>query len=250
MSVTSAPGTGDPALTVRLFGGARVLRNGETMAPPPGAPSTLLRVVATHGAVHVEELCEALWPESPTATGRARLRNVLSRLRATCGEVVMRVGDTVSLAGQVQVDLALFEQTARKALAIPPGDPERVTTAKRALAFHDGELLPEDLYREWAAGPRERARTLRLALLDAVADDAASSGDVNGALRRWEEATRIEPYDEVRYVAMAQLLVAHGRWGAAHAVLERADASLAALGLPPSPALQRVRRDLDGSSGE
>lgn len=244
MLATSAPGSSSPGLCVRLFGGARVVRDGATVSPPSGAPAALLRVVAAHGAVHVEELVEALWPDLPTGTGRARLRNVLSRLRASCGDVVVRVGDTVSLAGEVAVDLALFEQTARQALALPAGTPERVATAKRALAFHDGELLPEDLYREWAVAPRERARGYRLALLDAVAEDAAAAGDVSGAVRRWEEAMRLEPYDEVRYVAMARLLVQHARWGAAHAVLERADAALAALGLPESPALREVRGTL------
>ena len=244
MVTSTAQESASPALGVRLFGGARVVRDGEVVSPPSGAPAALLRLVAAQRTVRVDELCEALWPEAPTDTGRARLRNVLSRLRATCGDVVVRVDDSVTLAAAVEVDLALFEQTARQALALPPGDPERVATAKRALAVHDGELLPEDLYREWAAFPRERVRGLRLALLDAVAEDAAAGGDVTGALRRWEEATRLEPYDEVRYVAMARLLVAHGRWGAAHAVLERADAALAELGLPPSPALQEVRREV------
>lgn len=244
MLARAVPGPSAPAVGVRLFGGARVVREGRPVTPPAGAPAALLRVVATCGAVHVEELAEALWPDAPHGSGRARLRNVLSRLRASCGDVVVRVGETVAVAEGVEVDLAVFEGTARKALALPVDSPERAATAKRALACHDGELLPEDLYREWATVPRERARGLRLALLDAVAEDAARAGDVNGALRRWEEASRLEPYDEVRYVAMARLLLEHGRSGAAHAVLERAEAALAALALPPSPALLEVRRAL------
>lgn len=244
MLATTAPGPSATAVGVRLFGGVRVVRDGEQVAPPPGAPSALLRMVAACGAVHLEELAEALWPESPAGAGRTRLRNVLSRLRAGCGDVVVRVGESVAIADGVEVDLAVFEANARRALALPVGDPERAVAAKAALARHDGELLPEDLYREWAVAPRERARAYRLALLDAVAEDAAAAGDVSGAVRRWEEATRLEPYDEVRYVAMARLLVQHARWGAAHAALERADAALAALGLPASPALQEVRRAL------
>jgi DNA-binding SARP family transcriptional activator len=238
---------GEPAATtayVRLFGGAQVERDGLPAPPPAGAPSALLRIVATWGALHVEQVCEALWPGAPPATGRARLRNVLSRLRAACGELVVRESDTVRLGDGVAVDLAVFESTARAALGRSEGSSERIALAKRALACHDGELLPEDLYREWATVPRERARALRLALLDAVAEDAAAAGDVSGALRRWEEATALEPYDEVRYVAMARLLLAHGRWGAAAAVLDRADSALAALSLPASPALREVRAAL------
>jgi DNA-binding SARP family transcriptional activator len=249
MLATGSPESPEEPVAVRLFGGTRVVPAGsgpgDGVQPPAGTPAALLRLVAVRGSLHVEEVCDALWPDSPPGAGRARLRNVLSRLRAACGAVVVRDGETVALAPGVQVDVAVFEATARTALALPAGSPERVTTAKRALALHDGDLLPEDLYREWAAAPRERARGLRLALLDAVAEDAAAAGDVTGALRRWEEACRIEPYDEVRYVAMARLLLAHGRSGAAHAVLERADATLAALSLPPSPALLEVRQAME-----
>ena len=65
MLATTARGKSAAAVGVRLFGGVRVVRDGEQVAPPPGAPSALLRMVAACGAVHLEELAEALWPESP-----------------------------------------------------------------------------------------------------------------------------------------------------------------------------------------
>ena len=236
-----------PARTaVRLFGGLRLTQDGAPLPAPVGTCATLLRIVAVTGAVHVDELSEALWPESPPGAGRARLRNVLSRLRACCGDVVIRVGETVAVADDVEVDVAVFESAARRALAMPAGA-ERAACAKEALSWCTGEVLPEDVYHEWAAAPRERVRHHRLALLDVVAEDAAADGDVAGALRRWQEATQIEPYDEQRYVAMAQLLVADGRWGAAHTVLERAEAALAELGLTVSPPLLEVRRQLSDS---
>lgn len=232
------------ATVVRLFGGLRVVRDGVVVTPPVGTCATLVRIVATSGAVHVDELTEILWPESPPGAGRARLRNVLSRVRAACGDVVIRVGETVAVADDVQVDVAVFESTARRALAMPAGSPDGEVWAKRALSWHDGELLPEDIYREWAAAPRQRARHYRLSLLDLLADAAAGEGDVDGALRRWQEAAQTEPYDEARYVRMASLLVDHGRWGAAHSVLERATATLADLGLAASPGLVDVRERL------
>lgn len=234
-----------PATTVlRLFGGLRVSRDGTALPAPVGTCAALLRIVATSGAVHVDELSEALWPESAPGAGRARLRNVLSRLRASCGDLVVRVGETVALAEDVEVDVAVFASTARRALALPADAKDRQAWAKQALSWCTGELLPEDIYHEWAAAPRERVRHYRLALLDLVAEEAAAAGDVAGALRRWQEAAQLEPYDEARYVKMASLLVDDGRWGAAHTVLDRAEAALAGLGLTPSPALLAVRRRL------
>lgn len=240
----SAPQGTTATTAVRLFGGLRLLRAGEPVAPPVGTCAALVRIVASSGALHVDELTEALWPDSAPGAGRARLRNVLSRVRASCGDVVVRVGESVAVSDEVEVDLAVFESLARRALATREDDAQREACAKRALSWCTGELLPEDLYREWAAAPRERVRHYRLALLDLLADHAAAAGDVPGALRRWQEAASLEPYDEGRHVKMAALLVDDGRWGAAHAVLERATAALAELGLSESPGLADVRRRL------
>ena len=237
-----------PASTVlRVFGGLRLSRDGSPLPTPVGTCAALLRIVATSGAVHVDELSEALWPESAPGAGRARLRNVLSRLRASCGDVVIRVGETVAVSDDVEVDVAVFESTARRALALPAGTAERQAWAKQALSWASGELLPEDIYHDWSAAPRERARHYRLALLDLLAEESAAAGDVAGALRRWQEAAQIEPYDETRYVKMARLLVADGRWGAAHTVLERAESALSDLGLPASPDLVELRREISAA---
>lgn len=227
---------------VRIFGR---LRCGDGyVASPVGTPAALLRMVATYGAVHVDEACEALWPDAPADAGRARLRNVLSRLRAGCGHLLVRDGDTVALADGVVVDLALFDAYARRALGSGEGDEHVEELAKRALAMSAEILLPEDLYRDWAAAPRERVRRHRLALLDLLAARAVARGDVAAAERRWQEAIDLEPYDEARYVAAARGLRQAGRWGTAHCLLDRAEAALAALGLAPTPDLLVLREQL------
>lgn len=227
---------------VRIFG--RLRCGDESSASPVGAPAALLRLVATYGAVHVDEVCEALWPDAPADAGRARLRNVLSRLRAGCGDLLVRDGATVALAEDVVVDLALFDAYARRALASDDGDEHAEELAKRALAMSADVLLPEDLYRDWAAAPRERVRRHRLALLDLLADRAVARGDVTAADRRWQEAIDLEPYDEARYVTAARGLLQAGRWGPAHRLLDRAEAALAVLGLSPTPELMVLREQL------
>ena len=233
-------------MSVQLFGGLRVLVDGAAVDVPSGAPARLLRLVAAHGTLPVERVLELMWPGVEPTTGRTRLRNVLSRLRTVCGDVLVRSGHAVAVGPDVQVDLVVFEAAARRALSLPPGPPAE-EAAKAALAgCAAGELLPEDVYADWAAAPRERARRYRLALLDAVAAGAAAQGDVSRAMRSWQEAIELEPYDESRYVTAAEALVACGRWGAAHALLGRADRALSALGLPASPELARLRRSMTG----
>lgn len=227
---------------VRIFG--RLSCGHGAAALPTGASAALLRLVATYGAVHVDEVCEALWPDAQPDAGRARLRNVLSRLRACCGDLLVRDGATVALADDVVVDLALFDAYARRALACHEDDAHAEELAKLALAMSAEVLLPEDLYRDWAAAPRERVRRYHLALLDLLATRAMARGDVAAAERRWQEAIDLEPYDETRYVAAARGLLQAGRWGTAHRLLDRAEAALAVLGLAPTPDLLVLREQL------
>lgn len=237
-----------PGTSIRLFGGLQVVVDGRTVAAPAGTPGAVLRLVATLGAVHLDELCEFIWPESPAGSGRTRLRNVLSRLRSSCGDVLVRVGDGVAVADGVTVDLAQFQSDARRCLNLPMDDPLRTVLCKNALEMSEQPLLPEDVYREWAAAPRERVRRYRLQLIDALAQSAARAGDITEALHRLEEAIAADPYDESRHLFAANLLLSAGRHGPAHRLLNEAEQALAELGLGPTPELQRLRRQLrDGA---
>lgn len=238
----------DCDVQIQIFGRLTVARAGTALPPVVGAPAALLRLIATLGAVHVDEIIEALWPEASADSGRTRLRNVLSRLRNSCGDVLVRVGATVAVADGVVVDLAVFDALARRSLALESDDPEADVLAKRALVFCEQVLLPEDVYRDWAAAPREQVRRRRLALLDLLAERAAARGDVRGAELRWLEAIEIEPFDEARYVAAARTMLGAGRWGTAHRLLQRAEVAMSTLGLPVTPELLNLRRALSTSA--
>ena len=84
-------------------------------------------------------------------------------------------------------------------------------------------------------------RQQRLALLDAIAADAEAAGATDDSLAALDAAVEIDPWDEERYLRMARVLVAAGRLGAAHRVIERARAALGELGLELSVDLDRLR---------
>ena len=102
--------------------------------------------------------------------GRRRLRNLLNRVRATCGELVARDGEALVLAPDADVDARGFEDAAAAVGWRRTG--ERAGLARAALARYEGELLPADRYEAWASAPRERLRRRYLDLLDLLADDA------------------------------------------------------------------------------
>ena len=232
-------GDGPRGYLITVLGGFGVEADGRSLAPPPGRSSTLVKLLALAGApVPVAEAIEDLWPEVEETTGRRRLRNLLNRLRAGCGELVVRDGDALTLAPGTEVDARGFEEAALAITSAP--DEARPGLARTALARYRGELLPADRYEPWATAHRERLRRRYLELLDLLSEDAVERGDVDEAIRLLDSAQLAEPLDESRYLRAAELLLFQGRRGSAQVLIERARRVARELGLAESPRLSRL----------
>lgn len=224
---------------ITLLGSFAVTVDGKTLELPAGRPSTLVKLLALAGGpLRPEEAIEVLWPGTDDATGRQRLRNLLNRLRTSCGDLVRRDGDTLVL-GPAQVDARGFESDAEAALAA--GGQERPGLARAALARYRSGLLPGDRYEPWVASARERLQRRYLELLDLLTDDAVDRGDVDEAIRMLDRAQVAEPLDENRYLRAAELLLFQGRRGSAQTLIERAAKVREELGLGDSEQLARLR---------
>ena len=224
---------------ISVLGRFTLTRGGRPVPLSPGQATQLLKLVAVSGGrVPAEVAIDALWPEAGREAGRNRLRTVLNRQRAEAGEVIVRAGDMLMLAPEVQVDLELFQAEGRRALALGLAEPAlAVAVARTAVARYRGDVLPDDLYEEWARGPRELARRTMLQLLDLCADAATARGDLDETRRVIELTIDLAPYDDARYLRAATALLEQGRRGAALTVVRRARAALAELGLQPPPNL-------------
>ena len=224
---------------ISVLGRFTLTRGGRPVPLSPGQATQLLKLVAVSGGrVPADVAIETLWPEAGREAGRNRLRTVLNRQRAEAGEVIVRAGDSLRLAPEVQVDLALFEADGRRALALGLAEPAlAVAVARAAISRYRGDVLPDDLYEDWARRPRERARRAMLQLLDLCADAAAARGDLDETRRVIELTIDLAPYDDHRYLRAATALLEQGRRGAALTVVRRARAALAELGLQPPPNL-------------
>jgi DNA-binding SARP family transcriptional activator len=222
-----------------VLGRFTLRRGGRAVPMTPGQATQLLKMVAVSGGrVPVEVAIDALWPEADRETGRNRLRTVLSRQRAEAGEVIIREGDSLLLAPEVRVDLALFRAEAAKALTFGLAEPAlAVAVARGAIARYRGDVLPDDPYEDWARLPRDQARRTMLGLLDLCADAAAARGDLDETRRVTELTIDLAPYDDARYLRAATALLEQGRRGAPQTVVRPARAALAELGLKPPPNL-------------
>jgi DNA-binding SARP family transcriptional activator len=235
-------GEASTAPSVQLFGVLHV-RTAAGMSTPPRMLGDTIKAVAVRGPLHVEQLIDLLWPDDATETGRHRVRNVLSRLRRVVGPVLTRVDEIIDLAPGVAVDAHRFEADARTLLSRSEWDERCAASAAETLLIYGEGLLPYDRYLDWVAGPRERLRGLHLGLLDALALHAEATDRMQEAVWHRERGIEADPYEEARYVELANLLVRLDRPGAARRVVARGVAAFAELGVAPTvlqPAPQRV----------
>jgi DNA-binding SARP family transcriptional activator len=231
-----------------VLGRFSLTRAGRPVALSAGRGPQLLKLLAASGGhLPAEVVIDSLWPDADLEAGRNRLRTTLSRLRSEGGDVVVRDGDTLSLASDLRVDLHEFEREGRRALALGSSEPSlAVAVATSAISRYRGDLLPGDPYEPWLERPRERARRIALELLDLCSDVATERGDLDEVRRVIELAIDLAPYDEHRYLRAASALLQQGRRGAALAVLSRARSALAELGIPPPLDLVRIERRAAG----
>ncbi len=238
---------GPPALHVTLLGGFGVTADGRALVPPPGRGATLVKLLALRGgpadaAKRRSRCCGPRPTARPAGGGCATCSN---RVRASCGELVARDGESLVLAPDADVDARRFEEAAAAVRAAPDGRAGRASPARRWPAT-PAICCPTDRYEAWASAARERLRRRYLDLLDLLADDAVERGDLDEAIRLLDQAQIAEPLDESRYVRAAELLLFQGRRGSAAVLVERALRLRAGLGLPETPTAGAAPRGRPG----
>lgn len=234
-----------PALRVQVLGAFSVQAEGVPLAVSGRAAQVVALVAACGGQVAADTLVEALWPEVDPDIGHNRLRTVLARVPHQPRRLLVRRGDSISLAPDTEIDASVFEAACTRALAgRARGEASWTRDALEALGAYRGHLLADGPAEGWAFATGEHLRRRYLLLLDALAAEAASGGDRTGALDLLERAIQADPGDESRYLAAAELLAAQDRRGAALGMLAQARQVLADLGLPLPARLRTLEATL------
>ena len=178
-------------IEIRLLGLFEVRGGGE---PVPASAwsrrhaAALVKLLALSPGrrLHREQVIDALWPHLAVDEAAPRLHKAAHFARKAAGDDtnVLR-GESVALFPDqsVAVDVALFEAAADEALRA--GDKPLLQAASDRCG---GDLLPEDLYKEWADGPRQRVRQLR--------------SDVLRRLGRWDELLQLDGTDEEAHLEL------------------------------------------------
>ena len=208
-------------MLVRLFGEPTVTTSdGTAIELPPGMPGELVRMLALHPlGLPTDVVLEQFFPDAPADAARQRLRQVLTRLRASTGhDLVIRPGDQLLLT-PAWVDVREFLAAADRVRAA--SGPRAAQQAYGALALWREPLLPGDPYAPWAEGIRDEVEYRHLSLLDLVAADAIKRHSHQEALTALEAAMRADPEDTGRPLQAAEQLRELGREASAEALSSR-----------------------------
>lgn len=217
---------------IRLLGGFEVDIDGTVV---PGAAWTrrhaamLVKLLALrpHRRLHREQVVDLFWPDDPIDTAIAKLHKAAHYARRIAGHpaTIVLSGDQVQLFPELDVSVDAHDVGALADEALTRND---VGLATRAVERYTGDLLPEDLYDDWASAPRERLRQQHVALL--------------ALLGRWDDVVAIEPGNERAHLELMRRHAASGDRYAALRQFDRLDRTLRAeLGVQPGRDILELR---------
>ena len=225
-------------VAVDVLGGFRLLVDDHVTADLSRRDAARLAkflALAPTRRVHREVLVEALWPDVAPSAAANRLHKAAHFVRRAVGhpDGVVLGGDTVALFpdADVSVDVDRFEALATAGLA--SGD--RASLAAAAAAYV-GELLPFDLYEDWAFHRRQRLRTRHREVLHALGEYA--------------RLVELDPTDELAHLGLMKDMLTRGDRAGVRHQFDVLRAELAEqLGVGPS-AEAVVLRDLAGRADQ
>jgi ATP/maltotriose-dependent transcriptional regulator MalT/DNA-binding SARP family transcriptional activator len=220
-----------PAIRIQSLGRFRVLREGEvvpTTAWQSKKARDLLKIlVARRGKPTTRDtFFELLWPdEDPEPLGN-RLSVALATVRAVLDPDKRFAAEWFVPADKsaigldlehVELDVELFLAAAANAERLVRNGDAAGARASRAEAerLYGGDFLEEDPYEDWAVALREEAQATYISLARTLAEDAAATGDADGATRFYLRILERDPFDEGAHLGLVAALVAAGRHGEA-----------------------------------
>lgn len=219
-------------LTFRVLGDFRMMWRGTNVAGllwNRRQPLLVLKILlANYGRIVLADVLEeALWPQLGPEKSKRSLHVTVQRLRSglrpfgpsrieTCTG-----GYTLRLLPEDDLDLKQFDELVAamsREIADPHTRASVIGRIPTLLDLYCGDLFAEEPYADWAATPRERARTAFTELLRAAASSMEARQDRVQLLRR---LTELEPSDEASALDLAQCLLERGEISAAMSQLQR-----------------------------
>ncbi len=209
------------ALVIRLLGPFELFIDDAPVPSerwPRRRPKLLLKLLALQPRreLHREQIMDMLWPDADFEAAANNLHKAIyiarralePELKSRSKSRFITVRDNLvalQAPGDVWVDACAFERSAGEAMR--SNDP---SLFEAALDLYRGDLLPEDLYEDWAAAPRERLRRLYIDLLYRLAKIREESGDYVAGIGLLQSLLAADPTNEEVHRSLMRLYILAG----------------------------------------
>ncbi|HEX2740255.1 MAG TPA: BTAD domain-containing putative transcriptional regulator [Rubrobacter sp.] len=175
-----------------------------------------LLALAPRHRLHREQVMDTLWPDIDAKHASNNLHRTLHFARGVLESEGADVGsdylalrkDLLELCpdGPIWIDVEAFEKAA--ASARMSGAP---ASFRAAISLYAGELVPENLYEEWAYERRESLRHLYKALLVELGALYEERDEYEKGIQTLRSAVAQEPTDEDAHAGLMRLYALSGR---------------------------------------
>jgi len=155
-----------------------------------------------------EKLAGLLWGDVSDERARHNLRQVLSKIRSTCGEIIISRGDSLCMDLEgCSIDVHKFQKLANSDI------PEKL---QQCLELYRGDLLDgqfprERLYEEWLLGARDRLRRAACAACDRLVSILITQNRLDEAINALNHRLTMDPACEPAHRDLMEILVRQGR---------------------------------------
>ncbi|MBI2862205.1 MAG: AAA family ATPase [Chloroflexi bacterium] len=209
----------------------------------------LLKLLALQKSrsLHREQVLDALWPDLEPQAATNNLHKTLFYLRlafaarGVTSSVISIIADTVALSSEVWVDIDEFRSRAQSARA----SRSDLDLYEQALELCVGDLLPEDIYEDWAEPQREDLRTIRIQLLVELSHLYEARGKAELAAERLQQLLQADPLHEEAHRSLMRI---YAQGGSRHRVLRQyqhcRDILQRELGVKPSEETEALYREI------
>jgi predicted ATPase/DNA-binding SARP family transcriptional activator len=234
---------------VKLLGGFAVILDGDRVDGPwrLRKAKTLVKLLALSPdhRIHRDVAIDRLWPDADPDAGANNLHQAVHAARRILGNdrIVMR-DEMVVLGpgGDVAVDIDAFTAAAMAADGT-------TASVSAALSRWTGDLLPEDMYEDWATPHREQLANRRARLIVQMASALIGQQEAAEAALALEPLAAERPDDEEVHRALLQALFGSGRRKDAAHAFDRLRGALEEYGAVPSQATADLYRRLSTGGG-
>lgn len=244
------------SLQIQLLGGFDIELDGRRVHESAFARRkaiALLKLLALQPArqFHRDQVIDLLWPDLSSNAGGAQLYKAIHHVRQallTCSppvpveELLFLRGELLGLAAPngVVVDADTFEAAAATALAT-----RDLNLIREALDLYRGDILPSDLYEDWAAPRRDALKDLAIDLLLELGQGLLATGQPSEAA---DALRQVIARDVAREEAHRALMLAYARQGNRSRALRQFDTCVdvmqAELGVPVSAETLQLQQDI------